>query len=74
MDLLLRVLLIGGAVHRVVKDVGGKAGSQRIWGFLLCFVGVCGAHHGSPVLHSIFFSQEEHQTRPAGKHNDRVFI
>ena len=73
-DLLGCVLLVRGAVDRVVEDVAGKAGPQRIRGSLLSLFRVCGAHHGSPLLNCIFLSQEKHHARPPETNKDRMLI
>lgn len=54
-DLLPGVLLAGGAVERVVEDVGGKARPHGGGARCLSLLGVGGAHHSPPLLHSIFF-------------------
>lgn len=53
-DLLLGVLLAGGPVESVVEDVGGEACPHGGGARRLRLFGVAGAHHGPPLLHSIF--------------------
>lgn len=65
-DLLLGLLLAGGAVDGVAEDVGGKAGPQGVRRRLLGPARVCGPHHGPPVLHRVLLDEEQHHRGPAG--------